>query len=99
MAHAVSLRLPYRGCRDEVVGDRTMRKTAELEALMQEAGMAFLPGERARARSTHGCRWEAATVEAVILDPAPSSRVWYEIRFEGRAITHQVSAEDLRRTG
>ncbi len=73
-----------------------MRKTVELEALMEDAGIKFAPGERVRVWYASEGRWKAATVRAVILEPAPSSRVYYQVRCEGKDNPRYYSAEEFQ---
>jgi hypothetical protein len=46
-----------------------MRKTAEVKALMEEAGMEFAPGDRVRVWYASEGKWKVATVRTVILEP------------------------------
>jgi hypothetical protein len=72
-----------------------MRKTAEVEALMEEAGIKFAPGDRVRVWYASEGKWKEATVRAVIMEPAPSLHVYYQIRCEGRENPRYYSAEEL----
>jgi hypothetical protein len=73
-----------------------MRKTAEVEVLIEEDAMEFAPGDRVQVWYASEGRWKEATVRAVIMEPAPSMRVYYQVRCEGRENPRYYSAEELQ---
>lgn len=73
-----------------------MRKTAAERALMKEAGMEFAPGDRVRVWYRSERKWKVAMVRAVILEPHPSSRTYYQVYCEGRENPRYYRAEELQ---
>lgn len=72
-----------------------MAGTTMLKALMKKAGVEFAPGERVRVRREG--KWKLAVVRAVIVEPAPSSDVYYELRCAGKDDRRHYRARELQR--
>jgi len=73
-----------------------MRKTAAVKALMRKAGMKFAPGDRVRVWYRSERKWKVATVRSVTCEPRPSSRMYYQVRCEGKENPLYYRAEELQ---
>jgi hypothetical protein len=73
-----------------------MRKTAEMEVLIEEDAREFDLGDRVRVWYASEGKWKEATVRAVIMEPAPSMGVYYQVRCEGKENPRYYSAEELQ---
>lgn len=67
-----------------------------MAALMAEAGMEYLLGDRVRVWYASERRWKPATVRAVILEPHPSRRVYYQVHCQGKDNPRYYRADELR---
>lgn len=67
-----------------------------MEVLIEEDGMEFGPGDLVRVWYASERQWKVATVRAVIMEPAPGLRVYYQVRCEGKDNPRYYSAEELR---
>jgi len=76
-----------------------MSKTAEVEAAKRALGTAFFPGDRVRVWYRSERRWKAATVRAMILEPPPNPRCYYQIRCGGKDDPRHYRAEELQPLG
>ncbi|MCZ7564366.1 MAG: hypothetical protein M5U08_11820 [Burkholderiales bacterium] len=76
-----------------------MGKTYTVEAAKRALGTAFFPGDRVRVWYRSERRWKAATVRALILEPPPTSRTYYQIRCDGKDNPRYYRAEELRPLG
>jgi len=73
-----------------------MSKTADVEAAKRALGTVFFPGDRVRVWYRSERRWKAATVRAMILEPPPTSRTYYQVRCDGKDNPRYYRAEELR---
>jgi hypothetical protein len=75
-----------------------MRKMADVEVLIEEDAMEFDLGDRVRVWYASERQWKEATVRAVIMEPAPSMRVYYQVRCEGKDNPRYYRTEELQPT-